>query len=50
MPVEIEKEAQKCALPGPGAYEAKLKSKVLGAFNLKCEKYGFIEEAQFIGQ
>ncbi len=43
---EIQKESARNQKPGPGAYDAKLNHKLLGAFNLKDIKSpGFIDDA-----
>ena len=41
----IEKQEKNKNIPGPGAYEAKIKNKVLGALHLMEEKTSFIDEA-----
>ena len=46
----IEKQEKNKNIPGPGAYEAKIKNKVLGALHLMEEKTSFIDEAQFRGK
>jgi hypothetical protein len=41
----LQSQQKKDNIPGPGHYENKRRPKVLGAYNLKEEKLGFIEEA-----
>lgn len=47
LPLEIENLSKKEVKPGPGAYEPRSKTHLLGAFNLKSEKVSFIEDAQY---
>jgi len=47
--MEIEKEAKRFEKPGPGQYEGKVNTKIMGAYNLKEPKSSFIDEAEYLG-
>ena len=45
LPEEIELRSKKEEKPGPGTYDLTHKPRLLGAYNLKDERAGFLEEA-----
>ena len=47
---EIEELAKKYKKPDPGAYNAKVKERFLGALNLKDERTTFVDEAMHLGK
>ena len=47
---EIEDIAKKNKKPDPGAYEVKMKERLLGALNLKDERTTFADEALYLGK
>ena len=49
IPAEIEHQAKRLTMPGPGAYDYKPKYKVLGSCILKSEKRCFLDEAEYMG-
>lgn len=46
---EIEEYAKKNKKPDPGAYEVKVKERLVGAMNLKDDRTTFVDEALYLG-